>query len=690
MLKFPTLLELPTACVALHWLLDSPAESGDADILADVCQSGLVREEARGHWKVDGKKAMRFARAAIQRVPEDSTELGRLLHGLGELEARSHAPFSKMFARWLQPLAPRYSWLQVLNAAAEFEKPTDVESHINSLGFLQWMAKATLDWENLRSAIWQMQGYHWHIGSGFYGMCCVARVGFAIEPRAVDSWVENNPDNIALVNIGNAVIASLNVKECVKQIDYFLQSRIGSIQCLAIASLIYHVGRHSLGYADFVQLLTKNGISLGDAIWASGFWFKQATQEKKWLDHTVKAKNQSLEYLEESRDPANKPNPMLERELRRLRNERDDTVSCHAKLSLELDALFSKMASAWPMGGLTERQLNTLERAFIDTPEKRYHLACALANSDDKKTLLKRNIAELESFLSLNEPGTDEYLQPIEASINRLFQWAARSLIALYSDDKKSIGKRTSLLVEKLAKFSDNLLKQPFIAARQPGLWQSVATRAAGAYLFALIVVGFVPIERRAEVIQLNQHALDYAFRLLRSHLPEPATGNTFRIFDALALLAVHQMAFCKTPDDARKSWALQEDLAGFPRALALWSSPVLVEQHKDLAYSLFRRVAQIPLSVHDRDKQLSRMVTLLDQALAYSHISGATELVSWLIELWADVYQDWCSVSKEWADAACMLANALRQDGPDRAKVLANQSLSSSYCRQLIETAVR
>ena len=129
----------------------------------------------------------------------------------------------------------------------------------------------------------------------------------------------------------------------------------------------------------------------------------------------------------------------------------------------------------------------------------------------------------------------------------------AQSVVLLYSQDRRGIGKRTSDLVKPLADAAIALLDQPFIASRQPTAWQSVVTRSACATAFALMVVASAPADRRNELLVLNGYSIAHAFVLLRGPVPEQ---HPPRVFHELTTRAVHQMAFQEQPDDLRRSWA--------------------------------------------------------------------------------------------------------------------------------------
>lgn len=144
-------------------------------------------------------------------------------------------------------------------------------------------------------------------------------------------------------------------------------------------------------------------------------------------------------------------------------------------------------------------------------------------------------------------------------------------------------------------------------------------------------------------------------------------------------------MEWTTKPDDFREKWALAEDLPGFARALALWSSPPLTEKLQDLACRLFERVCALPLSRGSYNLQMSRMLTLLDMAVASSAQASKSELIVRARRLWASGYRDWRPISTRWEGIAEKLALAIGTDGAERAEIIADEAFANSLCRRLI-----
>lgn len=690
MASLPTLQELPSARTALRWLLDSPAKATDRDVLVCARQRGLIALGVRGYWEADGAKMTRLLKAALRRLPRDPTNLGTLLHGLGEIDAHSHARFMEVLIDYLQHRRPRRPLIKVLNAAARCDSKTSQPVRFETLAFAQWISRAPFGWTTFKNAVHHLEHPYERFASRRFGLGFAARIILAVDPRSVAIWIATHPHHVALAAIGSAAISLAFPGGNPARILPLLNSPIAAIKCLAAASLIWPQDWQpsSLGYRECLHALVEGGIAPGDATWMTGFRLKQAIHQRYSLEHQRDQCDARLQYLERNLDAAIGGRHNAEVELRALRAQRNDASERYSKLLPDLETMLTDIAAAWPRDGLTDDQMVALENVFVDTPEFRYRLTERLPHSANRDWLLKRNIDQLRDFIGLKNPveafKDDFHLDEKRFAI--IAPWIAQSLVLLYSGDKRGIGKRTSDLVSELAKASNGLLVQPFIAARRPEAWQSMVTRAACADLFVLIVVENVPQALRVEVAQLNEFAIERALTILCRLLPKQ---SQLGIFDQLTSGAVCQMALCQTPDDLRRLWGLTQDLPDFARALALWSSPALVERHKELASALFRRVGQLPLSNNERNQQFSRMLSLLDCAIAFCASGGRRDLISWTRWLWDEVYQDWRTITdRRWEHAATMLAAAVERDGEERVAVLADTTFARSYCRQLIGTA--
>ena len=145
-------------------------------------------------------------------------------------------------------------------------------------------------------------------------------------------------------------------------------------------------------------------------------------------------------------------------------------------------------------------------------------------------------------------------------------------------------------------------------------------------------------------------------------------------------------MNFLSAPDDLREKWGFCEELPEYPRALALWSSPTLVGRHDALAAALFKRVGKPPLSRASRDLQLSRMLSLLDLAIASTAMARKQELMPMIIRYWNDAYDSWHEITDRWESFAETLAEAVTTEGTARSTIIAEEAFANSFCRRLID----
>ena len=689
MYRLLTIQELPSVQAALHWLLNSPVDTVNGDVIVQAQKQGLISYELTENWHADGKMIAQLFKAGLSRIPEEPVELGTLLHGLGEIDAHTHENYIKILIKYFRRWKPNVSLHKVLITAAEYDTNTLPPDRLEAIAFAHWVSSGKLESNSFRDAIYRTKRFHGNISTGSYGFYFVARIILAIDSQVIDNWIETYPYQLSLSDIGSAAIWFVSPSGFLSQVPYLLKCRTPSIKCLAAASLVCQsdYGTPSLNYGDFVKLLVENGIDPGDAIWMSGFWLKESIGNKRFIEQRIQQFKSRIKSYEEDNNNVVGNYHLVEMELCKLRNECEDAERQLPKLPSDLDSMITMMADAWPKDGLSDDQMIALENAFVDTSEIRYYLACKLKHSASRTWLLERNMQKLDEFIDSKNVNSNKYFQPSVDQFNMIVPWAAKSFVLLFTAHNRGIGMKTSDYVYELAIESEEILKQPFIAARQPDLWQSIITRAACADIFALMVVQSVPQEQQNAVSELNKLAIKHAFKILCGPLPEQGMYNNLRVFDELASRAVFQMSFCQNPDRFRKSWGLADDLSIFSRALALWSSPNLVEQHIDIAVALFRQVSQIPLSIENRDRQLSCMLSLLDCAIAYCEYEGKFDLVSLIISLWDEAYKDWQVISNRWANAANMFANAVKKEGTDRVAFLAESSFANFYCRKLIES---
>lgn len=689
--SLPTLQELPSVSVALTWLLSDRPKITDRNVLVVARLCGLITSEARGGWKVDGAMATRLAKSALKRLPSKPGQLGDILHGLGEMAARAHdAQFLPLVVDCLRRRRGRLRLEESLDAAIKRDGKIRRPVQFGDLAFAQWLSRANLRWDTFHAALVRIGHPHDLFGGGRFGLRFAARVILTVDSRAIDKWIGAHPDSPSVAAIGGAALSMVFPFDGSAAIAPLLKSRNAAIRCLAAVSIVCPVNVQPLllSFHECHAALVAGGFEAADATWMTGIRIKHAIHERYGLEHQREQETARLRYLEQSPDGATGGRRNAEAELQMLRTRLSHREERYSKLLPELEEMLNSMATDWPDEGLSDRQMAALENIFVDTAEFRHRLAEKLSHQGNREWLLKRNVSRLRDFIGLAGKPADiptAHFHANEQRFEAIEQWTARSLILLYENDTRGIGKRTSDLVSVVAMAAERLVEQPFIASRKPEAWQSVMARAACADRFALTVVARVPEGQRAAVARLNELAIDHTFTILCAKYP-PA--DALQLFHQLSAQAVKQMGFLSNPDDLREKWGLAEDLPDFSRALAIWSSANLVEKHKALASMLFRRNGLLPLSRNGSDLQMSRLLTLLDLAIASCAIAGRRDLFPYVIGLWDAAYRDWLPITGQWARTAEQLAAAVSADGSERAALMANSSFATSYCRQLVDAS--
>ena len=684
----PLFKDFPSVKSALGWLLPPAPIMTDRELLTRARLTGLIQLQSRGRWAADGKKVARLAKHALRRLPGDAEKLGDLLHGLGEIGARSHAALIEPLIGYLHRRRNHLRLGKLLNRVFihEAKKRPPVKSDV--VATAQWLSHAKLEWNTFDQALSRIEHGHGLIGDSRFGLRFATRIILALDPRVIDDWIDSHPNTLSLATIWSAALSMVFPFDQRAQIEPLLRSRNSAIRCLGAASLIcpLEFTGPPLGFPDCRKALVVGGIDPTDATWMMGMRIKRAIHQRYRLAHEQEQIAPRLRYVEKNPQAAMGGARNAEAELRNLRTRLDRNAERHSKLLPELEQMLEDMTTDWPRDGLSDEQMKSLDNIFVDTAEFRFRLAEKLPHQANRGWLLKRNATRLKQFLETEVPGrtpaTDHFL-PHEPQFRALMEWTARSLVLLYDADQRGVGKRTSDLVKAIATAADDLVAQPFIDVRKPGTWQSVMTRAACADRFALAVVASVAEDKRQTVLGLNDLALEHTFMVLSTkHIPAQSLQTLFW----LTLQAVHGMRFLTKPDELREKWALAKLLPDFARATALWASPDLVSKHKVLACELFRRVGCLPLWRAGRDLQMSQMLCLLDFSVSSCATTGDTALVACITSLWGNAYKDWLAITDQWSSAAEMLVGAITSKGQDRERLLADPTFASSYCRQIIE----
>jgi hypothetical protein len=628
----------------------------------------------------------RLAEGALKRLPDDPARLGEILHGMGEIAARCHAPtLSNLFVDHFKARHGQVPLEKVFDAALERDSATARQVRVGELALGQWLSRATLEWSTFEAAVSHIE-HPTHV-LGRFGLAFAARAILCTEPCVIDNWIATHADHPAVSVIGSAALMMVFPFDDKAAIGPLLESKTVGIKCLGAASIVCPVGLEpSLSFRDCHKALVAAGFAPADATWMTGMRIKNAVHARFRIEYDREQSTARVRYLEQNPDKAVGGIRNAQAEITMLHARLDRAEEAYAKLLPDLEALLCDMAADWPTSGLVTEQMQSLEFIFVGTAEIRHRLAAKLSHQANRDWLLKQNIARLQDLIGLEKRPEDvpkDYFLPDEPRFPAITHWTAQSLILRYDGDSRGVGYRTSDIVAGVAVAAEKLIAQPFISGRQPEIWQSIITRAACAGRFAFSVVANTPEHRRHTVVRLNELALDHAFKLLSArNLPAQSAASFYQ----LTAQAVQHMEIVSNPDEVREKWALAGTLDDLARALALWSSPPLVERHRALACDLFERVCVPPTSRSAYNLQMSRMLTLLDIAVASGARIGKSDLIDCVRQLWTSSYHEWLAISGRWQGIAEKLILAVQTNGPERAEIIADAAFVNSYCRRLID----
>src|SRR5580700_185986 len=527
--RLPPLREIPSVWAALRWLLGHCVGTPHGNLLIKARLRGLLMADGSNNWKADGPLATRLTREALKRLPRDPAELGRILHGLGEINARTNADLITPVIRHLRKQRPRIPFLKVFDAAAACEAKASGPPQLNAIDLAQWVSGSLLTWATFDRAVYRI-GHLDIINPGRFGLGFAAKVITALDVGAIDTWIRHHPNRLRVATIAGAMLPSVSDADIMERATRLLRSRVPALKCLGAAFYVCPIFPRS-PLDDFHESrrgLVANGVDPGDATWMMAYRIKNAVHSRYWTQHQLEQARARLRYLESKPEAAIGGRHNFEAEVRSLHTQIDRSSDRLTELGAALESMLEDLAAGWPADGLTEDQMHALENNFVQTPEIRVRVAGKLPQGANRTSLLKRDIDQLRNFIGLSKNPAevlDTDFNPNDNRFEVILPWAAQSLILLYDDERRGVGKRTSDLVADLSKAFEALAAEPFAAQRKSGRWHSAYGRTASAYIFALLVVASMPEARRSEVATLNGLALDHVFQLLCIPYPDGRTS---------------------------------------------------------------------------------------------------------------------------------------------------------------------
>jgi hypothetical protein len=448
--KLPNLREIPTVWSALRWRLeDRGGPDDDRSLLVKARLCGLLSADGSRNWRVDGRMLERLLASALKQLPRDPVVVGKVLHGLGEMDARTHASIVKPLIERLRGRRPRSSLFEVLSAAADCEAKSPNQPSLAAIELAQWVGRASLNWADFDQAVHRAGRFSYDVNPGRYGLTFVARIVAANDPRAIDAWIlKHRMKQVRVATIVAAMSASANDIGAIDRAASLLSSGIPALKCLAAAFFVsspFPQAAKSSDHRDCVKILLDGGINQSDATWMMAYRLKNAIHDRYWAESQLAQSQARLQHLELNPQDAVGGTHNLVAEKDMCRNRAAHFGARLSELATEIEDILCVLALRWPTDGLSEQQMQSVECNFVSTPEIRHRLAEKLPLGADRDSLLKRNIEQLRIFIGLGQEAKalEEHYSPEDGRFVVVATWAAQSFIRLYERDEKGVGKRT-------------------------------------------------------------------------------------------------------------------------------------------------------------------------------------------------------------------------------------------------------
>lgn len=673
---FPSPESCPGAIEALRWLLQLPSGAGPSWVLRQA-RLHLISAELGGYWRVKTEEAERLMRVPPA-IPQDRRRFTKILHGLGELSARSHCDFLSPIIPQIRRFLRRNSPARLLDAAATIQLRHGKPYSLAELGRAQMVVRTKLEWETYRACEW----FLWHPGSysapGRYGFKFIAKLVAKLFPHELGIWLVRRGEHPSVSPVLSTLVDGLAFRPQSERARALLSMPVPLLQCVGAAALIWPDGPHEWSkyhFKDVFQDLIAGGIPPGDALWMTASRLKDCFHRRFRLEGRILELEQDIARLERFPDTAPGGSENASEFIVRHRSELAEAKQELPRLLDWTDSQLDQMAASWPAIGLTDAQHVSLEPIFIDHAELRYRVATRLAPGGDRDILLRCTIDHWVAAVEKGEPYL--WREDNETTL----AWTARSFVLLHAG-QPHMGRNAGRLLGRLIAKPKILAYQPYASVRRPDQWREATGQIASAVLFAFAVIEAAPDQCRQEMAVLREHAIDIAFQLLAN------AGRWWRDedgrLDHVARSSLWHMAATPPLSPRIRIWAEAEELPDFPRALAAWC---VREPDGDvcfLAEHLLLRVARLPMSENSLSAGFHRLLNLLDVACACRTGNSRT-----LLRLWPQAYAPWDEVTRgRWRDAARWLAAAVEENGSERRELLSAPEFTQSFCRSAIEGA--
>ncbi len=608
---------------ALAWLTSSNVTDAVENALTD----GLISGDLKSNWQVDEKRYLCLLELKKNSLPRRSqlSKLSKLMVGLGEMNARSHASYSNSLLdtfsdkKYIKILADIIEKAEGIYEKSGYKVEIVEEQLSSSIGL------AGLDINGAKLVGSLVARPNIISFPPRYGVDELVKFLLFLDDKTFCRWFSSSRSkglyaySIALVELflfgGNKELA-LSV----------LRGECGFLKLLIVACT---VNRHLEGDARWtisglIDFLVKNNTSIGSSIWIAVRFLPVGGKE-------------------------------------------------------EIENYAEGLASFWPIEGLSDVEFKTFVAVLMmNRQELKCRLAMKIPAKVDAKRLFEDNIFDLKKYLGMEKKDdiTSEYLL-FQDREDQLIYWSSYSFVELCKQNNIKYFNKIRNTFGNLTRDLESFLGAPYIAVRQSGKWMTATFKLAVIHYFVLLVYSHIG-DSKGEYEKIVNEAVSHT-TLLFNKIFESGGDTEAIIFDKLSLLCA--IFVVKTPSLSDKAEAVISDasLPEYFKALVLWGSPALLAKNLQLGRSLFLSVAEPPLSRSEYDRSFNRLLNLLDTAVANTSDDNHKESIQ---DIWEVSYSKWkFYLGDTWQNIASYLLLAMEGDEQAMNKLQKFNGMENSQC---------
>ncbi|WP_322003812.1 hypothetical protein [Paraburkholderia tropica] len=309
-----------------------------------------------------------------------------------------------------------------------------------------------------------------------------------------------------------------------------------------------------------------------------------------------------------------------------------------------MQLLLSSLAAQWPKSELTETEKNNVTEAFSRDPRHLGQLVIKLRSGNDTRSLLRTAIRSISLNLDLCEDKSEEEIARTHilntGNIASNVTLLATLLLRFDELIGKPAGREAAMMFGPPLLQHIEFLSSPYIALRQPTVWEQRATRALISVNVLLETLSQTPFAKQSTQGVLIKPTLKEGARLF-----EVVGEHT----DKLDLSGLPEDIMLKLCQFERTDWNRAERTDAYMRNLALpilmrtfaaWAQPDVTRFDAPQAEALFVEAANAV--VHRRNWRISEeiLIAWLDLAATHAMIRGDSEALMLIEQLWRGIPQ--------------------------------------------------